>query len=170
MEDNHYECRVRRSLFCLVQENYQLTFLSYIRNYVDNTTFSKLLHDAWIYVENGNQDVNVGIPEIISWFKDADKSALMSKEDYADYKKLPQVVTIYRGVSQHGAYYGVSWTDDKEKAEWFRNRFNGYTKDVPTYLLTAKVSKDDILAYFNDRDERELVVNIEAIKDGIVEI
>ena len=31
-------------------------------------------------------------------------------------------------------------------------------------------SKDDILAYFNDRDERELIVNIEAIKDGIVEI
>lgn len=57
-----------------------------------------------------------------------------------------------------------------ERTEWFRNRFNGYTEDASTYLLTANVSKDDILAYFNDRDERELVVNIEAIKDGIVEI
>lgn len=157
-------------LFCLVQEKYQLTFMSYIRNYVDNTTFSKFLHDAWLYTENGNQDVNVDISEITTWFEDADKSVLMSKEDYAYYKKLPQVVTIYRGVSQHGTYYGMSWTDDREKAEWFRNRFNGYTEDDTTYLLTANVSKDDILAYFNDRDERELVVNIEAIKDGIVEI
>lgn len=101
-------------LFCLVQEKYQLTFMSYIRNYVDNTTFSKFLHDAWLYTENGNQDVNVDISEITTWFEDADKSVLMSKEDYAYYKKLPQVVTIYRGVSQHGTYYGMSWTDDRE--------------------------------------------------------
>lgn len=157
-------------LFCLVQENYQLTFMSYIRDYVDNTTFSKFLHDAWLYTENGNKDINVDISEITSWFEDADKSVLMSKEDYAYYKKLPQVVTIYRGVSQHGTYHGMSWTDDKEKAEWFRNRFNGYAEDAPTYLLTANISKDDILAYFNDRDEHELVVDIEAIKDSIVEM
>ena len=157
-------------LFCLVQEKYQLTFMSYIRSYVDNTTFSKLLHDAWIYAENGNQDVNVDIPEIISWFKEADKAALMSKEDYAYYKKLPQVITIYRGVSQNGTYYGMSWTDNQEKAKWFRNRFDGYMEDAPTYLLTTNISKDDILAYFNDRDEHELVVDIEAIKDSIVEI
>lgn len=31
-------------------------------------------------------------------------------------------------------------------------------------------SKDDILAYVNDRDKHELAVNIEAIKDDIVEI
>ncbi len=172
---NRYKNMIRDAksvddIYFLVRNPYKMTFLKYIKPHIDNIAFSKLLHEAWIEVENGNKDINVDKTEIIEWFKTADKTVLMRKEDYVYYKKLPQVVTIYRGVSQHGTYYGVSWTDDRKKAEWFRNRFNGYTKDVPTYLLTANASKDDILAYFNDRNERELVVNIEAIKDGIVEI
>lgn len=174
---NRYKSMIRDAksvddIYFLVRNPYKMTFLKYIKPYIDNTTFSELLHETWIEVENENKDINVEKTEIIEWFKTADKTALMRREDYVYYKKLPQTVTIYRGVSERGTYDGLSWTVSKDKAEWFQYRFMDDTNrtNAVTHLLTVMIDKYDILAYFNDRDEKEVVVDIDAIRDKIKEI
>ncbi len=53
-----------------------------------------------------------------------------------------------------GATDGISWTLDREKAEWFATRF---TEDGVVY--SAKVKSNDILYYISDRGEKEVIVD-----------
>ena len=76
----------------------------------------------------------------------------MTKDDYEYYKNLPDKIKIYRGVAKGRNPKGISYTDKKETAEWFMNRFG---KDG--YLIEKEVDKKDIAAYFNTRGEKEIV-------------
>ena len=64
------------------------------------------------------------------------------------------IVTIYRGVGSEEYRDGISWTLDREKAEWFATRF---TEDGVVY--SAKVKSNDILYYISDRGEKEVIVD-----------
>jgi len=66
-------------------------------------------------------------------------------------KGLPKEFLIFRGY-QGEFDDGISWTLDKEKAEWFANRFN--KKGVVKALM---VRREDVIAYFNDRQEQEII-------------
>jgi len=146
------------SVYFVIRKSYRMTFLKYIHSYLSLEDFSKLLNYAWISSENPNTDVNVNIRTVLSWFKKADKKQLMNEEDYEVYNNLPEYVTLYRGVGIKSKRKGLSWTDDIEIAKWFANRFqsNGY-------ILTAKVHKSKILAYFSDRNESEYIVDVYSI-------
>jgi hypothetical protein len=62
---------------------------------------------------------------------------------------------IYRGAHvKRGTLGGVSWTLDRERAEWFANR---WARRRP-YLVEAEVLKLDVRAYFLDRNEAEIIV------------
>ena len=55
----------------------------------------------------------------------------------------------------------MSWTDSKEKAEWFAHQYYAIRFGLPdpaVYILT--VSKDDILFYTKDRNESEFVLRL----------
>lgn len=69
------------------------------------------------------------------------------------------VLTIYRGETEQSTPYkqALSWTLDKEKADWFANRFE--SERPITYK--AKVKTDYILAYDNGREEQEILVHSE---------
>ena len=97
----------------------------------------------------------------------------MNKEDYKHWEELPEQVHIYRGVSIGHEEYGLSWTDDKDKAEWFMNRFNKKDEvgniSKRGYLLEAIVPKELIIAYFNTRDEAECLLDVfRAKKLGLI--
>jgi hypothetical protein len=47
----------------------------------------------------------------------------------------------------------LSWTLDKNQAKWFANRFE---KDG--VVLEKRISKKNIVAYFNGRNEEEVIV------------
>ena len=66
-------------------------------------------------------------------------------------------LTIYRGETEQSTPYeqALSWTLDKEKADWFANRFE--SERPITYK--AKVKTDYILAYDNGREEQEILVH-----------
>lgn len=77
-------------------------------------------------------------------------------------------IEVYRGEGSKSIAYdegAISWTIDKEKALFFANRFNSERKR----LITAKVDIDDILAYLTERNESEVVVEFDKIKDVSVE-
>jgi hypothetical protein len=80
----------------------------------------------------------------------------MPPEDKAFFESLPETVTIYRGIHRPpNRHIGISWTTDRQKAEWFAHRFaSGEKKPV---LLTGRVRKRKIIACFTDRNESEVL-------------
>ena len=143
------------SVYMIIRKSYRLTFLKFIKEYLSKKDMSELLADAWISSENPNNDVNVPSKTAVQWFREADKRTLMTKDEYEYYQSLPQTVTAYRGVAEGGNPRGLSWTCNKKIAEWFANRF-----DKKGYVQSVTVDKSCVLAYFNSRDEDELVLDI----------
>ena len=150
------------------QKAYKLTFIKFCKQYLSQKDFGRLLADAWITEENPNMDVNVSRKEALRMFKSANKKYLMTSEEYDYYARLPESVSLYRGVSEGREKYGLSWTDYIDVAKWFMNRFK--TADDKVKLLTCTTSKNNIIAYFNGRSEKELVLDVFKVKDSIKEI
>jgi hypothetical protein len=90
----------------------------------------------------------------------ANRHHVMSETDRAGYSGLPKKVRLYRGFSWRGTKLGLSWTTSRKKAIWFANRFEDRDSG---YVITATVAKDNVLAYFNGRNEVECVVDPEVI-------
>jgi hypothetical protein len=152
-------------IFLMLNKAYYLTWLKFVKQHLSKNDFAKLLVKAYTLAENPNMDTNVPVPNLIRWFKEADKKALMTEEEYTYWENLPEEVEIWRGVSPNRCKYGLSWTDDEQVARWFQRRFIT-DKDVG-YLLHAVVPKKHCLAYFNGRDEKEIVLDVNAVKNLI---
>jgi hypothetical protein len=157
-------------LYCLWGTPWKMTFIKYCGEHLSVQDFSEFLADAWTSEDNPNMDLNVSIKESIKYFRKASKKYLMDKEEYAYYESLPEEITVYRGVGRRRAKYGLSWTDDEKVANWFKNRWENITSDNEPMLLKAVINKKDVLAYLNSRGERELVVDVNAIKHLIEEV
>lgn len=90
-------------------------------------------------------------------FELADRSRLLAAGD-----PLPEgdYFTIYRGVAGRGParrVKGLSWTADKDRAEWFADRAARWQLHDPA-VYTATVSRADVWAYVNEREEEEFIV------------
>lgn len=141
-------------IYAIIRKSYKLTFMKYARNYLSVDDFSKLFADAWVASENPNDDINVSLNELISWFKSVNKKKLMTAEDFYVYNSLPNNMTVYRGVANGRNPKGLSWTANYDTAEWFANRFGD-----DGYIQAADISKSRVLAYFNTRGEDEIVID-----------
>ena len=82
------------------------------------------------------------------------KHHFMDKEEREYLKKLPNQVWIYRGASDKN---GLSWTLDREKAEWFAQR-NQHFMGEEMKVFEKKVHKNRIFAYLNGRKEQEIIL------------
>lgn len=147
---------------------YRLAFLKYIFPYLTKKTFSELFGEIWVESENPNDDINVSLRELVLWFRNADKKALMGEDDYKTWENLPETMELYRGVGVGRKQYGLSWTSNKEKAKWFAHRFD--TVDDIGYVQKVIVPRKDMLAYFQSRGEEEVVVDTFKIKKNIEKI
>lgn len=83
---------------------------------------------------------------------------LMEKDEFEEYEKLPNDLTVYRGCNSIEAEiddFGISWTTERKVAEFFAFRFKDYNGRV----FGMDIDKRDILAFFNGRNEYEVIVN-----------
>jgi hypothetical protein len=81
----------------------------------------------------------------------------MSEEDIRIFKSLPDEVEVWRGMNDKHCkpgLRGISWTLDQDKAIWFANRFPHWGRPL---VAKAVINKPDVLAYFGERDESEIV-------------
>ncbi len=149
-------------LFMLINKPYALVFLKYSMPFLSRDDFTELLADSWMRSENPNQDRNVSRKEFVAMFSQADKSKLMTKEEKEVYDNLDERVTIYRGVTPENEknIRALSWTLEYDKAEWFANRFSSNGT-----VYQAEIDKNHILAFFNGRNESEVVVNPKYLQD-----
>lgn len=143
-------------IYMLVNKPYGLTFLSLSEHHMSQEDFSQILGDAWIRSENPNLDKNFAKRNLVAMFKKADKSVLMDGEEKEAFDSFEDTVTIYRGVTSYNAknIKALSWTTDFQTAEWFAHRFG---EEGTVY--EAQISKEHILAFFNGRNESEVIVD-----------
>lgn len=144
-------CNNATEVYILVRRSYHLTFLKFIKEYLSKEEFCDLLADAWVNSENPNQDANVSNALAAKWFKQADKSYLMNENEQKVYSELPDEFIIYRGVGIGREPRGLSWTRNKDTADWFAHRFDRDGKIG--YVQAAMIKKSNVLAYFDNEDE-----------------
>ena len=143
-------------IYMMVTKSYALGFLKFARNSLSEKDFAGILADAWIRTEAPNNDPNLSKKDLLSMFKATDPTLLMSEEDYQQFKDLDDVVTVYRGVTSMNAknVKALSWTLDKDTADWFAHRF-GESGTV----YEAQIQKKHIYAFFSGRNESEVIVD-----------
>ena len=149
-------------IYMMVNKPYGLTFLSLSEHHMSQEDFSQILGDAWIRSENPNLDKNFAKRNLVAMFKKADKSVLMDSEEREQLEELDDVVTVYRGVTSYNAknIKALSWTTDYQTADWFAHRF-----DEGGTVYEAQISKEHILAFFNGRNESEVIVDPKYLMD-----
>ena len=115
-----------------------------------------LLAAAWTIDEAPNQDPNLSHRSLADLFRSVSPKYLMDAEELRQFQTLEDPVTVYRGVTSHNAQNirALSWTLDRDTAEWFAHRFG---EDGTVY--EAQIAKAHILAVFLGRNEWEVVVD-----------
>ena len=143
-------------IYMMLNKPYALSFLSLAEPHLSQKDFSEILADAWIRSENPNMDKNFVKKSLVDMFKKADQSILMDGEEKDVFDSFDDTVTIYRGVTSYNAknIKALSWTTDYQTAEWFAHRFG---EEGTVY--EAQISKEHILAFFNGRNESEVIVD-----------
>ena len=86
----------------------------------------------------------------------------MDKDEYEAFQNLEDTVTVYRGVTSHNAknVKALSWTLSYDTADWFAHRFG---EDGTVY--EAQIDREHIYAYFNRRNEHEVIVDPKYLMD-----
>jgi hypothetical protein len=115
--------------------------------------FWKLVGRVWIDTENAHQHPKKWRQ---LWGEPIEgRRACMSEEEIRFLDTLPEQIEIWRGTSHKRSLAGLAWTLDREKAVWFAQRFCSESR--APLLAKGIVEKRDVLAYFEKRDEREIL-------------
>jgi hypothetical protein len=151
-------------LFCVssMESFYLFLVLSEQIGFISNKDKMKLFKSAYscsdnIFYQCTLYDNNFDIRNL---FIDNQKCRryLMTSYEKKVYRSLPDQITIYRGMSSveiDSGNYGISWTLDKKIAQFFTNYYRNGLKDG--LVVEKSVLKKDIIAYFSDRKEKEII-------------
>lgn len=149
-------------ILIFINAPYYPAFLKYTYNDMSIQDMSKVLKMVWTETEFPNHDANLSKAEFIKLFKAADKKILMDKQEFNLFSQFPKTVKVYRGTKLED-YKALSWTLDKQKAVWFSERF--LKNNEKGIVYEAEIDRDYILAYFNGRDEKEVVLDYKKLKN-----
>jgi hypothetical protein len=134
----------------LHERPYRLDAFVQITKDLPDDKYWSLLASIWTDTENGWQ--NLPTWRALFWSKRPGRSHLMDADEHSTLQNLPDTVEIYRGCEKGVNEDGISWTLNRDKAEFFANRF---TKQG--IVLTKQINKSDIIAVFNGRGEAEVI-------------
>ncbi|MCT4006869.1 hypothetical protein HZQ22_16050 [Elizabethkingia anophelis] len=101
-----------------------------------------------------------GILKSLFSSKRGGKESIMDKDKRRVYDGLPDVVTIYRGMSVkefNSGDFRLSWTLDKNIAEEFKER-SELLYGQKSMVHELKIDKAKILAYLNDEEQEVIVI------------
>jgi hypothetical protein len=70
------------------------------------------------------------------------RDSCMDEKERAALADLPDCFGVWRGTAHQQSVKGLSWTTDKEKAEWFARRFAIATQPL---LVRGTVAKKDVI-------------------------
>ena len=145
-----------RHIYMMLTKSYRFAFLKHAMPHFSQKDFSEYLADAWIMCEAPNNDPNFTQKQLLGLFTKADPQVLMTPDEYERYRTLEDPLIVYRGVTSYNAdnVRALSWTLDREKAEWFAHRFG-----EKGTVYEAKIDKAHVYAFFSSRNESEVIVD-----------
>lgn len=155
-------------IYFMLDPRYQLTFFKHIRGYLSEQDFSELWRTIWTQSEGGNNFTVLTKRECLSYFRKSVPNILMEPEDYTTFKELPETVTVYRGVcprqkkpipSDEKNTNALSWTLSEDVAKYFATRYMTPSETRKGIIYKAHIEKSHILAYFEDRNEKEIILD-----------
>lgn len=145
----------------VIKKGNRFDYLNYLLKLgaITDKECADMIYDIWTMQERFH---NCGMSKIklIKFMRIADK--VISLPDSIEQLSDDDMVTIYRGVRVND-YKGLSWTVDKSKAEWFAKRFG--INEEKGYVFTGQIKKKDIIAFFDNRNEEEVVCDYRKVKD-----
>ena len=119
-----------------------------------------LLKDTWVDAEFPG--VNKEIWVQLFTRKYSDRRKIMTGKERRVFNNLPKNdINIYRGYYGDEHQDGISWTLSYDKASWFAKRFAGESNKP--LVAEAVCDKEDILAYFDNRKEEEIIIDSEKV-------
>jgi hypothetical protein len=136
----------------LHERPYRIDAFIEVANKMTDRCYWETLSVIWSDTENGWQNLS-------EWQRlfDSDrpeKRYLMDEDDnYETYSNLPDVVTVYRGCQKNQNENGLSWTLNKERAQFFANRLG-----KQGIVLEKTVKKNQIVAVLLGRNEEEVII------------
>ncbi len=140
-------------------------FFKYVAKKVESDKkYWKLLSSVW--TDSENQFEHYQLLKLMLTCDRKHKECLMDLKDRAFLKKLPETnIQIYRGYSSEYPKKkdGMSWTLDRDKAVWFANRL--LARGARPILLSGLADKKNVHAYFSDRNESEIVIFPEHVRN-----
>ena len=135
----------------LHERPYRVSVFKDIKHELTDENYWKLLSSIWTDTENSHQDL--GTWKNLFKSKRGQRHNLMTEDELNTMESLDDTVTIFRGCVKNLNEDGLSWTLDKERAEWFANRF-----DQEGIVIEKAIGKEKIVAYFGGRGEEEIIV------------
>ncbi|MBR5596647.1 MAG: hypothetical protein IKW30_04480 [Lachnospiraceae bacterium] len=145
----------------IINKGNRFDYLNFLHKYkvITDQECADAVYNIWTTQERFH-DCGMTKTKLIKFMKMADKE--ISLPDNIELLSDNDMVTIYRGVRIND-YKGLSWTVDKQRAEWFAKRFgiNGENG----YVFTGQIKKKDIIAFFDSRNEVEIVCDYRKVKD-----
>ena len=135
---------------------YRLAFLQRCAKFMSNKDYSEFLANSFILCEHPETALNMNQKVLLEMFKKANKRDLMRPDEYKTFENLPDFIEIYRGVTPKNAGHisSMSWTKNFDVANWFACRYGERGN-----IYRAFIDKKYVFAYFNLREEEEVVVN-----------
>jgi len=135
----------------LHERPYRIDAFIKVADKMSDRCYWETLAVIWSDTENGWQNLS-------EWQRlfDSDRPErryLMDTFDFQAYSNLPDVVTVYRGCQKNQNENGLSWTLDKEKAQFFAKRLG--KKGI---VLEKSVKKNQIVAVLLGRNEQEVII------------
>lgn len=124
----------------------------------DDTEWWDLVGRVWTDTENPHECCEAW--EAI--FEDRDgRDRMMGYEESERLFLMPDELVVYRGSNAPDKLgSGYSWTTDKKVARWFATRYNRRG-----WITTGTVDKADIVAVIDRRNEHEVIVYPENVRD-----
>jgi hypothetical protein len=135
----------------LHERPYRVSVFKDIKHELTDENYWKLLSSIWTDTENSYQDL--GTWKNLFKSKRGQRHNLMTEDELNTMESLDDTVTIFRGCVKNLNEDGLSWTLNKERAEWFANRF-----DQEGIVIEKAIGKEKIVAYFSGRGEEEIIV------------
>lgn len=154
----NYEEASSLLIMCSSFDRFQ-TFLK-IKDELNDIDYWRTLADAY----TGSDNLYHLKEEVKEAFLEdrSEREYLMNKKELKVYNSLPENVIIYRGMTTdelESGDFGVSWTLSRERAEFFAFKYgrNYSTEIKPKVVHQLEVKKVEILSYFNERNEQEVI-------------
>lgn len=156
------KCEDIESILNFVRKSYKLTFLKFLRanQIISMKECGNLLAEIWSLIEVITHDVNVSKEQVLRWIKSADKNILMDAEEQKIFNNMEGEIIVYRGCRDKRGAKGISWTLDEDIARWFANRWGN-----KGCCFKAKIKKEYVIGYVNNRSEKEIILDYHFIED-----